>query len=274
MLRARSHRWIAATVCLAAAGCTPCDLVFRTIRWEPSAYWWKSDSERSRDTYRIWANEAWEQEGQGGCPGANADYEAGFKDGFVDFVFAGGTGEPPPLPPRTFWNMDLRLPAGRERADQWFAGYREGARVARDSGYRALAVVQTSLTQPPYPPPYGSSADESYPPASMSGPEFPQPEEMPVPPSGPADQAASTPPGATPKSQPSTSPPSSQPVSPVQAPASSSQPSQEPSSSPSIPPAPKQIELPNFEQSPAAPLKPSAARSNPLRLTGSPEFEW
>src|SRR5688500_7470219 len=69
----------------------------------------------------------------------------GFRDGFVDFVYLGGTGEPPPVPPRQFWNVMLRSPEGKVRANLWFDGYRHGAAVARDGGYRELGRVHSSL---------------------------------------------------------------------------------------------------------------------------------
>jgi hypothetical protein len=282
------HRWIGVAICALLTGCTPCDLVFRTVRWEPSAFWWKSDRDRSRDTYRLWANQAWEQEGQGcAAAGSTTDYEAGFKDGFVDYVFAGGTGEPPPLPPRTFWNMDLRLPAGRERANQWFAGYRHGARVARESGYRSLAEVQTSLCESPtndaYGPPRGGPPDQF----EMQGPSWPQPEELPAqmpastaPATGaagpsPADAGAPQSPAVQPR--PESVPPAVPPGQPVE----------ELERSLRSAPAPEEIQLPSLHQRPSTPAKPaatpnqslqqpgdSAVRSRLLRLTSNPQFAW
>jgi hypothetical protein len=39
----------------------------------------------------------------------------------------------------------LRSPEGKQRADQWFAGYRHGAAAARDGGYRELGRVHSAL---------------------------------------------------------------------------------------------------------------------------------
>jgi hypothetical protein len=62
----------------------------------------------------------------------------------------------------------LRSPEGKQRADQWFAGYRQGAGVARDGGYRDLGMVHTSLlgfAEPParsvFPPADGFYAPDS-----------------------------------------------------------------------------------------------------------------
>jgi hypothetical protein len=285
-------RWTGAAACILLAGCTPCDLVCRTVRWEPSAFWWKSDRERSRDTYRLWANEAWRQEGLGcAAGGSTPDYEAGFKDGFVDYVFAGGTGEPPPVPPRTFWNMDLRLPEGRERANQWFAGYRHGARVARESGYRSLAQVQTSLCEAPSDDAYGSPQDGSLDPSEMQGPSWPQPEELPgqmLPtpgmPSPPTSESA----GPAPTDLKSHEPRSAQPSS-VMPPSAipPGQPVEELERSLQSAPTPEDLQLPSLDQRSTAPGKSapqpnqspkerddSATRGRPLRLTSSPQFEW
>jgi hypothetical protein len=134
------------------------------LQKEPSRYWWKSDARRSLETYHEWAKRAWREEAAN-CSGevGGPEYQSGFEDGFVDYVFAGGTGEPPPVPPRRFWNMDLRTPRGSALAEQWFAGYRHGAQVAREGGYRELSAVRSSLAGPPGPPPYG---DQGYGPPS------------------------------------------------------------------------------------------------------------
>ena len=129
-----------------ASGCTVCKNLRRTVCQEPSIFSWKKDKRRSEDLYREWAIAAWQQEcsGLGLSPGP--EYRAGFLDGFTDFVFAGGTGEPPPIPPRRYWNAALRSPAGKELAEEWFAGYRHGARVAHEGGYRDSVTIATSFS--------------------------------------------------------------------------------------------------------------------------------
>ncbi|MEX0643151.1 MAG: hypothetical protein WD468_10650 [Pirellulales bacterium] len=113
---------------------------------EPEAFYWKKDKRRSLAIYSSWADEAWSQQSQG-CPelAGRTEYAVGFRDGFVDYVYGGGTGEPPLIPPRHLWNVDFRSEEGHQRADDWFAGYRHGAQVARDEGYRSLATVRSSL---------------------------------------------------------------------------------------------------------------------------------
>lgn len=127
-------------------GCTVCQNARRTLFSEPSQYSWKADRRHSIKAYRAWADLAWSQQISASSEMPfSCDYEAGFKDGFVDFVYAGGSGEPPPVPPRQYWNLDHRTPQGRAGAEDWFAGFRHGAQVARTDGYREQATIDSSV---------------------------------------------------------------------------------------------------------------------------------
>ena len=131
---------------------------------EPAEYSWKHDRRRSVDAYRELALQVWQQEALHWPEmAALPDYTLGFRDGFVDYVYAGGTGEPPPVPPRHFWNVALRAPDGRQRVAQWFAGYRHGARAARDGGFRQLGTVDSSLFGITASPPGSHFRDETDP---------------------------------------------------------------------------------------------------------------
>jgi len=104
------------------------------------------DRKRSIETYRWWADRAWREQCSSDPEGCESRaYVAGFKEGFVDYVYGGGSGEPPPVPPRPFWNVEERNPRGHSAATDWFAGYRHGAQVAREEGYRKRALVPSSL---------------------------------------------------------------------------------------------------------------------------------
>lgn len=131
---------------LMANGCSVCYQARRTMCDELSAYSASGDRRRSVKTYRALADRAWCDERQA-CPTlpASEPYALGFSDGFTSFAFAGGSGEPPPVPPRQFWNVSCRTAEGKAAADDWFAGYRHGARVARAGGFRDAAVVHSSL---------------------------------------------------------------------------------------------------------------------------------
>jgi hypothetical protein len=132
--------------CIGSTGCCRLlNLAYRTTSYEPALYCPASDETYSLDLYSHWADEAWSRE-VGGCGDSIAlpDYSLGFHAGFVDYCYAGGTGEPPPVPPRIYWNVSWRLSDGKASVRAWFEGYRHGARVARDGGYRESAVVQSS----------------------------------------------------------------------------------------------------------------------------------
>ena len=291
------NRWIGAALCILLSGCTPCDLVCRTVRWEPSSFWWKTDRERSRDTYRIWANQAWEQEGQG-CAAlprgktmrpdsrtaSSTMYSRGARASRRRF-HRGLSGT---------WTS--ACPKGASGPNQWFAGYRQGARVARDSGYRNLAEIQTSLSglsaNDAYSPPRDGAFDRS----NREGPSWPQPEELPGPmlnsivPTGPANGG---PPNGVAEPAPanSTSPPApanqSPGMQPPTEPVPPGQPVEELERTLKSTPAPEEIQLPSLDQRTPAPGRPatvpyqsprqpgdSATRLRPVRLTSNPEFEW
>jgi len=75
------------------------------------------------------------------------DYRKGFIDGYADYVQFGGNGEPPPLPPRCYWAKES--PDGRQKAFDWFAGFRRGAAAAIQSRARELILVPSSLSSQP-----------------------------------------------------------------------------------------------------------------------------
>jgi hypothetical protein len=126
-------------------GCSVCHNAHRTVIEEPSRFSWKHDRARSRELYSRWADQEWRARGRAEASCDSPTYRAGFQEGFVEYVFAGGNGEPPAVPPREFWNAELRNERGQSLADLWFAGYRHGASVARDGGYRDMVVVRSSL---------------------------------------------------------------------------------------------------------------------------------
>jgi hypothetical protein len=98
--------------CILISGCTVCQNARRTMWYEPAAFSWKHDRRRSVEVYRQWAERAWQEESVN-CQemmGAS-DYVLGFHDGFVDYVYAGGNGEPPVL------ECDAPL-AGRQAASR------------------------------------------------------------------------------------------------------------------------------------------------------------
>lgn len=197
--------WTAAGACiLSATGCSTCRQAKRTALDEPAEFSTKKDQQRSLQQYRAWADEAWAGYSRQ-CPpeGSSEALAAGFRDGFVDFVYAGGTGEPPPVPPRMYWNLAWRSPDGQRAADDWFVGYRAGAQMARDGGYRQSAIVQSSLWSTAaspewaadafgagYSPPGGAHAS----PEVIAPPQPPLPEPLELPGPQPAPRGDAPPP--------------------------------------------------------------------------------
>lgn len=164
---------------LGIPGCSVCQQARRTLIQEPIEFSSKRDRGRSLKTYRQWADEAWSVERRA-CPevAGNSDYALGFRDGFVDYIYAGGDGQPPPVPPRKFWNVGWRTPDGDVGAQQWFAGYRHGAQSARNSGLRQNGVVLSSylaMGQMEGPSPESGASPPSYYGESLSDPQEPLP---------------------------------------------------------------------------------------------------
>ncbi len=104
-------------------------------------------SERRRN--ELWAEEAWAKV----CKhsenrGYSEDYGEGFKTGFADFVYQGGDGEPPPLPPKSYRTLRYQTPQGYQAVQDWFAGFRHGAAAAREGGQRQWVTGPSSLPAP------------------------------------------------------------------------------------------------------------------------------
>ncbi len=146
-----------------------CHNVHQTLVVEPKLFNWKVDQVASRELYAKWAERAWQESGIASAPCHSPNYSWGFREGFVEYVYAGGNGEPPAAPPRALWKAGWRTRSGKQAADAWFAGYRHGAMVAHEGGFRDQAVLRTSFDSSPFPPAY---ADEILSPTEAYGDEF------------------------------------------------------------------------------------------------------
>lgn len=135
---------------LLASGCS---LVVQTTRVVVAHVSQVAEDSAECKRNRKWAEAAWRvaaAEDQGHSP----DYGAGFREGFAEFLYQGGDGEPPPLPPKRYRKLRYQTPEGYRAIADWFAGYRHGAAVARDGGYRQWVTGPSSLsTDLPAPPP-------------------------------------------------------------------------------------------------------------------------
>jgi hypothetical protein len=76
------------------------------------------------------------------------DFAWGFKRGYMDYLDNGGTGQPPPLPPRRYWKLKYQTPEGYRCIQEWFSGFQQGVEVAKASGFREYSVVP--VISPPY----------------------------------------------------------------------------------------------------------------------------
>jgi hypothetical protein len=95
------------------------------------------------------ANDAWRQIETAEPDHYSHAYAHGFKDGFVDYVEYNGTAEPPAMPPVKLQREGMRTPKAQQDIEDWFAGFRHGAHVARESGLRERFLVPIAL--PPQP---------------------------------------------------------------------------------------------------------------------------
>jgi hypothetical protein len=98
---------------------------------------------------RKWAELAWEDARRADLHHAySEDYANGFKDGFAHYLYRGGHGEPPPLPPLHYRKVRYQTPQGYKAIEDWFAGFRHGADAARQSGYRYWITGPSALRAP------------------------------------------------------------------------------------------------------------------------------
>ncbi|MBL8794544.1 MAG: hypothetical protein JNM56_11615 [Planctomycetia bacterium] len=104
-----------------------------------------SDDRLERHWQRQQAEKAWQSFCQA-HPGQlyTVHYQRGFEDGFADYLYAGGAGQPPPVPPWSLRTASYETPTGHQAVEEWFAGFRHGAAAARDSGLRELVLVPSS----------------------------------------------------------------------------------------------------------------------------------
>lgn len=114
-----------------------------------NAYWTLKkpiEEHREKERNRRWADTAWQQVCKSGAPGKpSEDYALGFKAGFAEFLFRGGDGEPPLMPPLRYRDIRYQNEQGYSAVQDWFAGYRHGSGMARDSGARKWVTGPSSL---------------------------------------------------------------------------------------------------------------------------------
>ena len=147
----RNHLLIALGLCALGAGCeTPIGSGFEVWRYASRNFFEMPIESRDdcaeRARHRHEAEAAWEKV-QAAHPeqAYTVYYGQGFRDGFADYLYAGGNGQPPVLPPWYYRRTVHETPEGIASAEDWFAGYRHGAKAAEESGLRQLVLVPTAL---------------------------------------------------------------------------------------------------------------------------------
>jgi hypothetical protein len=186
--------------------------VARTVICEPAQYCRSLNDCVDRHRNDALASAAW-QEFQSATPGTvySPAYSDGFTYGFADYLYAGGTGEPPPVPPRYYWRSEFESPGGQEVMADWFKGYRVGAAQAWGTGLRRVITVLTSdpLPQrPPLPPVPPPGPPNGTPPANKANG---KPEVLPAPREGPPQRKGPLPPADADKG-PAPAPPMPEPI--------------------------------------------------------------
>ncbi|HEV3385573.1 MAG TPA: hypothetical protein VG097_12220 [Gemmata sp.] len=127
--------------CFSARSSAPDSFVCQTLRNSVQSPIRDFDEVRFIKFARHQAEKAWSeyQNTTGQC--CTDPYHKGFVEGFVDYVQAGGNGEPPYLPPFRYRLTPFRSTEGVSAVEDWYAGFRQGAAIAKGSGLRELSYV-------------------------------------------------------------------------------------------------------------------------------------
>ncbi|MCA9264854.1 MAG: hypothetical protein KDA60_13435 [Planctomycetales bacterium] len=151
--------------CSLGTGCRLFEAAWQTSVVEPLHFTRCRYERQSRGWFTDLAMEAFEQARMDAraqldnytCEPYSADFQAGFLDGFVDYLEAGAIGDPHPLLPRKYWKAKFQNPAGHQAMDDWVRGFQYGAERAEASNYRSFVVVPIGevVTTDTLPYPYG-----------------------------------------------------------------------------------------------------------------------
>jgi hypothetical protein len=150
-MRARIHRIFLCMIVFAAmlqSGCGLSKQLGNNLVVEPLQWDRFSDRIGRRFRDRSLADEAWDEICNRDGDVYSRHYRRGFYEGFEDYLNAGGTGDPPVTPPRSYWRLYYQNPEGHQAMQDWFEGFRHGASIARASGIRDYVVVPLSSIPP------------------------------------------------------------------------------------------------------------------------------
>jgi hypothetical protein len=170
---------IALTLCAASAGCeTFFGDACRNLTESPIR---GCDDTRLKAGTRREARAAWDQYCRAhGDQHFSKDFAEGFKAGFADYLYEGGDGLPPAVPPFPYTLRRYETPQGHAAIEEWYAGFAAGSAAARESGLRDTIVLP--LSAPPLDAVGRDPAQSRVPPPSAAPapvPSGPPPAQMP-----------------------------------------------------------------------------------------------
>jgi hypothetical protein len=164
-----------AWVILVAAACSGCELLTITARNLVVLPAQCIDDCRSRKLNERLAEAAW-LEIEAGHPGVySKHYARGFRRGYADYLYIGGEGQPPPVPPWYYQTLVYQTPRGYQAILEWYDGFRHGAATAMASSQRRWIIVPLSR------PVVENTVSQASPPAPAE-PDLPPPQKLMPPP--------------------------------------------------------------------------------------------
>ena len=120
------------------------DLAKRTVSREPNFYNYLGNDRIAQREARLLAEQAWIGV-LATVQNPSPEYENGFTEGFADYLYRGGTGKAPLVPPRGFWKLRFQNPNGELKVKEWYAGFEHGVRDCQQRGIRDMWTVPTSF---------------------------------------------------------------------------------------------------------------------------------
>jgi|GEM_PF-5685469 len=125
-------------------------LAKRTTQVEPHYFEYIQSDRVAQREARLLAEQAWAESPNLGS--ASPDFENGYHEGFADYLYRGGSGEPPIIPPRGYWHLRFLNQFGKTSTNDWYEGFRTGAADCKARGLRDMWLIPTSLIADPDPP--------------------------------------------------------------------------------------------------------------------------
>ena len=169
------------TVCFVGTGCS--EFLRNSLRNITEFPIQSYDECRRKAGNERRAAEAWQLVSGAKRHPESCDYADGFQAGYADYLDNGGNGDPPAVPPFCYRTVRYENPQGVAAIEQWYAGWKQGAMMAKSSGQRELELVP--LSAPPINAVERNNGDRNYgPPIALPPtkaellPVLPKPEQL------------------------------------------------------------------------------------------------